>query len=182
MKILTPSTEKWDLPQWRQVERRLDSIVANSAQSGTAEQIHEQVTIPANLLEVGQTLRIIMYGNCTGTGALTPRLRLGPLGTTADAQIGNLTSAASITPILNHAARVEFQATVRAIGASGVAALACNMSAMMGNSAVVAGQQINLATVVTTGIDTTVQNILSITMSQATAANFAMTTCVTELI
>lgn len=147
------------------------SLVGN----GTENIVH-QVTIPAATLVVGSVIRATMYIEASGgVTALTPKLRLGTGGTTADTQVGNSTSPATITPILNHGVRVEFVLTVRS-----ATAVCCNMSAFAGNSAVVAGQQVNLAT------DVSISNIsnaliVSADLQQATATAIVKQ-CVIEVL
>src|SRR5690606_23888584 len=103
------------------------ALVADVTLSGNGtENIVHQITIPANTLAAQSVVRVTMFVSAVAGGqtALTPRLRLGATGTTADLQVGNGADA-TVTPNLTHSVWVEFLLTLRVPGGAGVATANC---------------------------------------------------------
>ena len=61
----------------------------------TAETIVARWVLPANFLVAGDSIRAVVMHQSGGTGTLTYRLRVGALGTTADALVAQLTTSAA---------------------------------------------------------------------------------------
>jgi hypothetical protein len=140
-------------------------VAASTAVSNTTTETafsNGTVTIPANTLKVGDTLRIRTQGIATATNStdtLTVRLKLGStvLATTGALDVAD-----------NDIFFVEFNLTVRTIGASGT--FVGVGSATIGAAGTATRKAIFLAS---TAIDTTVDNSLTVnaTWSVASASN-----------
>lgn len=148
-------------------EDALASIVAASAAINTTETIIASAAYHANKAKVGSVIRATLEGTCTSTAAnaSTWRIRLGPLGTTADTAIftaANSVAAASGTDV---PFKAELVLTVRTLGATATVAgyLVLMNTGVTGISAVTL--QIVPATVLT--FDSTVDNILSVSYVSA---------------
>ncbi len=94
-----------------------------SAAIVNAEQVAASLVIPANTLQVGTVLRVRAFGQFSQTGAAAvaqiQRLKLGPLGTTADPVLLPLTTTSNAAASTKIPFTIEFMVTCRAIGASG---------------------------------------------------------------
>lgn len=155
------------------------SSVLNLAGNGT-ENIVLQAPIPANSLLPGNSIRVKLYCQSTGTTALTPRARLGAAGTTGDLQVVNAANT-TITPIANVGVVIEMLFTIRTIGGAGVATGVGNADGLVGTSAVAAGQFVPAVTTIAATLNTTVNNIFSVTLAQATVTT-AVHACLIEVI
>lgn len=94
-------------------------MIATPAAVGTTETVAHQMSLPANSLLVGTTIRVLAHGIAIGTGpTILPRLRIGTAGTTSDTQVC-ATTAAAITSGTGWA--VEAYITIRSLGSGGTA-------------------------------------------------------------
>jgi hypothetical protein len=120
---------------------------------GAVETILYQVPLPANSLLVGTTIGIAAHGIITATSpTLLPRLRVGTLGTIADAQVCALAAGAAIATGTGW--QIDSYFTVRTIGAGGTC---------VGNYNLEATAPAKTAQTATVAINTTVNNFLSLT-------------------
>jgi hypothetical protein len=171
------SRQFWnELLVWATVD---GTAVANTT---TEAIIFPNLTIPANFMQDGRTVRITAYGkySTTGTPTITFALRWGGISGTIVCQSGALVGASGVTDALW---RLEILLTVRANGATGtvmangVAMLFSGTAPTVGSATgaaavgpmTVAGQ---LAPAVAT-VDLTVDTALSLTAdwSAASASN-----------
>lgn len=88
------------------------------ANTTTEAIIFPNVTLPANYLQDGRTLRLVLYGrhSTTGTPTLTFAVRLGGVSGTVICQSGAITCGSAVT---NAMWRMEVTIQVRSNGASG---------------------------------------------------------------
>lgn len=149
----------------------LGSLDANTPSifgSGNETQI-KGITIPANTLVVGSTYRITAYGTATNTSGSTQtttfRLRCGPTSLSG-------TVVTSRAPLMAIGAstdgwKVEFLMSVRTVGASGSAI--ANGTTEGGPSQPWNTNSFVSSTTVAATIDTTVSNVLELTVETANA-------------
>jgi hypothetical protein len=120
---------------------------------GAVETILYQVPLPANSLLVGTTIGIASHGIITATTpTLLPRLRVGTLGTIADAQVCALAAGAAVATGTGW--QIDAYFTVRTIGAGGTC---------IGNYNLEATAPAKTAQTATVAINTTVANFLTLT-------------------
>jgi hypothetical protein len=120
---------------------------------GATETILYQVLMPANTLLAGTTIGITAHGLITATSpTLLPRLRVGTLGTTGDAQVCALSAGAAITSGTGW--RIDSSFTVRTIGSGGTCVGSLHLAATAPTKS---------AQTATVAINTTVQTYLSLT-------------------
>jgi hypothetical protein len=132
-------------------------VIATPAAVGTTETVAYQMSLPANSLLVGTTIRVVTHGIGTGTGPrVLPRLCIGRAGTTSDTQVC-ATTAAAITSGTGWA--VEAYITIRSIGSGGTA---------LGNLKITGDNLLTAmrasAQTATVAVNTTVPNFLSLTL------------------
>jgi len=132
--------------------------IAASAAITTTETVVHQLTVPANGLLVGTTLRCKVVGTVSAAATVTFKLHLGTLGTTGDALVATVAAAAAAAGGVDG----ELCLTVRAVGSSGsvIAAGRITAAAVSGTIAAPAAVTVN----------TTNQLILSLTLT-ASAGN-----------
>ena len=94
-----------------------------AATSGTTETLLHKATIAANLVKVGDTFRITMYGVSSSTGTLIFRVRVGANGTTGDNQAWISTTSAA--QVANAWGGINVILTVRSIGVGTAQASGC---------------------------------------------------------
>jgi len=70
----------------------------NAERDWTTETVAHQMSLPANSLLVGTTIRVVAHGIAEGRSPrVLPRLRIGGAGTTSDTQVCATTAAAITT-------------------------------------------------------------------------------------
>lgn len=165
---------------------QLAAIVAATAGINSTETIVvgglNNCPIPANSLQIGDTIRVTLLGTCTSTAAnaSTIALRFGTAGTTADALI--LTGATTVLAAVSGTAipfKVVVDLTIRTLGSgtSGTCAgqFVIENQGTAANAAAIGIQTCNtqLIAMTATGFNTTVNNYLSATYKAAATT----TTC-----
>ena len=155
-----PRFDEWVTQLWKRVtgsDPFLDAAAVTTAASSAINTTETIIVgglsnskIPANTLQAGTTVRIVLNGTCTSTAAnaSTFRVRFGGAGTTADTAIGSATTAAAATSgtAIPFTAVIVF--TVRTVGASGT----------------IAGT-LTLTNQGTTGIATTASQVIALTVA-----------------
>lgn len=127
-------------------------LVTTPATFGATETILHQISLPANSLLVGTTLRFKAHGIITATvPTLLARLRIGTLGTTGDTQVC-ATAAAGVATGAGWS--IEGYITIRSIGSGGTA---------LGNITMAATAPANTAQTATVTVNTTVANFIELT-------------------
>jgi hypothetical protein len=145
----------------------LPLVATPPAITSTTETVVHQMSLPANSLLVGTTIRFTAFGSMTATTpTLQARLRLGTAGTTADAQV-----CATVAAVVQSGAGwvVEGFVTIRSVGAGG----ACLGNAWVAGGNAAGGMSAQTATV---PVNTTVANVLSLTLKAATSSISVTTT------
>ncbi|MDP1614327.1 MAG: hypothetical protein Q8L68_00870 [Methylococcales bacterium] len=90
------------------------SLPAAVATSGTGETLLFKLDVPANLVAIGHTFWVTVFGVSSSTGTLIFRVRVGANGTIADNQAW--ISATSVAQVANAWASVNGLLVVRSIG------------------------------------------------------------------
>ena len=132
-------------------------LISTPATIAAVETIVHQISLPANNLLVGTTIKFYASGTMTGTApTILPALRIGTAGTIADTQV-----CATVAAMLTTATgwQVEGFFTVRSVGSSGTAiGQIRTMGEALATSNRVSAQSTTIA------LNTTVANFLSLTM------------------
>lgn len=139
----------------------------------TGDTVIIKMPIPANSLQIGGTIRAVIFAQLSAAATPSFRLRLGTAGTTADAAL--VTHA----PVLAAAGRtkVEILFTPRTLGAGGTSGcVANNVTVGLAPTATNSTQ-----TEATPAINTTAINFLSLTAS-ATAGNLTIHSAIIEVL
>jgi hypothetical protein len=131
-------------------------MIATPSAIGTTETVAHQMSLPANSLLVGTTIRVVAHGIAAGRSPrVLPRLRIGGAGTTSDTQVC-ATTAAAITTGTGWA--VEAYITIRSLGSGGAA---------LGNMKITGDNLLTMrasAQTAMVAVNTTVPNFLSFTL------------------
>jgi hypothetical protein len=131
------------------------ALVATPATFAAVETVVHQVSLPANSLLVGTTLRFKAHGtvSATAAGTVLARLRIGTLGTTGDTQVCATAAAGAATAAVGWT--IEGYITIRSIGSGGTA---------LGNiSAIVTATPVLSLQTATVAVNTTVANFIELT-------------------
>jgi len=115
------------------------------------------LTIPPQGLQVGTVFRFVIIGTAAavGTAANTIAIRLGALGTTADAVIATVTTSVGTAAVSEF--MISFEIIIRSLGAAGTAVAQCTILNSSAVGFVTIGTSVLLATMtafntVTTGL------------------------------
>lgn len=152
----------------------MSSIVSNYTNSTTTETVVVQSpVIEANSLVAGAAFRARILGvySQTSTTANTSkfRLRIGPNGTIADAQVALLGSASNAAASTSIAFEIEAIATIRSIGVSGsaIALISLRNNGTTGVSSAALRLGPSGVAPATVAVNTTVANRISFTAQPA---------------
>lgn len=119
------------------------------------------LNVPANGLRVGTTIEGYVDISSGNVNPVTPRIRCGPTGAITDTVLVN-TAAVTVVPVIGQVIRINFALTVKTTGATGTARGQYQSQSLatvtMTNSAASAAT-----------LNSTVSNILIVTLAQATA-------------
>lgn len=123
----------------------------------TTETVVIQARLQPGQLQVGTSLRLYAHGSYTASasGSITPALRVGTAGTTADTTLANTTAIGSVSAAAGF--RIEGSMTVRSIGSSGT--VVGSVGGIINN-----GSNKESAQTATVAINTTILNYLSLTL------------------
>jgi hypothetical protein len=144
------------------------SITAASSGINTTETILTSYTIPASQMIAGTTFRVTVYGTCTSSAANASniRVRLGTLGTTSDPAVAVVTPTAATT-----GTSVPFQATfmvtIRTTGSGTGTTAGAGWLNNNGVTGISAAADVVSTLTTTSALNTTSQNIISVTYSSA---------------
>lgn len=123
------------------------------------------LTVPANAFKIGDSFRAVLTGHISSINNHTLRIRI-KANSIVLADTGLITMP--LTTSKHWKLDVDF--TVRAIGGSGIAAIAAGGMFIYTKDASNAFEGINFSTETTTGFDTTISNTLAITAQWGTAS------------
>jgi len=102
------------------------SLPAPAATSGTGETLLFKLAVPANLVAIGTTFSIMVFGVSSSTGTLILRVRAGANGTIADNQAW--ISTTSLAQVATAWASYCGQLVVRSIGTGTVQGTGCALA------------------------------------------------------
>lgn len=123
------------------------------------------LNIPANGMRVGTAFRVRLICISTNVNAITPRVRIGPTGAITETIVMN-TVPNNITPVINAVITAEILVTVKTTGSTGTARGQYHATIDTG-AATTHGGSVSAASAAT--LNTTVSNVLIVTLQQATA-------------
>jgi len=123
------------------------------------------LTVPANAFKIGDSFRAVLTGHISSVNNHTLHIRIK-----TDSIVLADTGVITMPATTGKHWKLDVDFTVRAIGPSGVAAIASGGSFIYTKDASNAFEGINFSTETTTGFDTTISNTLAITAQWGTAS------------